>query len=55
VSKTGGIINNLFDKSKYDAIGIEKVLNKYFQNAKLSDIMPGTSVIVTAVHRELVQ
>lgn len=37
--------------SKYPASGIETVLNGYFGNCKLSDVMPGTSVIVTSVKR----
>jgi len=43
------------DKAKYDPSGLESVLNKYFQNCKLSDVIPGTNVIITAVHRELKQ
>ena len=38
--------------SRYPGTGIEGVLNKYFGNCKLSDVMPGTSVIVTSVKRE---
>ena len=37
--------------SRYPATCIEGVLNSYFGNCKLSDVLPGTSVIVTSVKR----
>lgn len=44
--------NNLRDKSKYDPAGIENVLKRHFQNAKLSDVLKGTNIIITAMKRE---
>ncbi|KRX02408.1 Acyl transferase/acyl hydrolase/lysophospholipase [Pseudocohnilembus persalinus] len=52
-SKIVQIWNNLMDRSKYDPIGLQECLNNYFQNAKLSDILPGTNVLVTSVKREI--
>lgn len=54
-SKIVAFWNNLRDKAKYDPVGIESVLYRCFQNCKLSDVIAGTSVICTAVKRELVQ
>lgn len=53
--KIMGIINNLRDMAKYPSTGIENVLSNYFQNQKLSDVLPGVSAIVTAVKREMKQ
>ncbi|CAD8091861.1 unnamed protein product [Paramecium sonneborni] len=39
----------LMNKSKYDAKGIESVLQRYAGTAKLSETLPHTNVIVTAV------
>ncbi|CAD8166864.1 unnamed protein product [Paramecium octaurelia] len=40
---------SLINKSKYDAKGIESVLQRYAGTAKLSETLPHTNVIVTAV------
>ena len=41
---------NLFD-TRYSPSSIEGVLKNYFKDAKLSDVIPDTSVVVTAVNR----
>lgn len=40
---------NFLNKSKYNPSGIEGVLQKYFGGTKLSEVLPNTNVIVTAV------
>ncbi|KAL4466532.1 hypothetical protein ABPG72_000739 [Tetrahymena utriculariae] len=54
-SKLKAMLNNLMDQAKYDPAGLETVLFKNFQNCKLSDVIKGTNVIVTAVRREMNQ
>lgn len=41
------------NKAKYDPVGLETLMNQYFQNSKLSDVLPGTNVLVTSVKREI--
>lgn len=43
-------LRTLFD-SKYSAASYEEVLKNYFKDCKLSDCLPETNVIVTAVNR----
>lgn len=38
--------------NRYDATGLEGILQRYFSVSKLSDVMPGTNVTVTAVRLE---
>ena len=45
-------LKNLIDRPRYDPKGLESVLYKYFQNSKMSDVLKGTNVVVTAVKRE---
>lgn len=52
-NKIVALFNNIIDRSKYDNQGIEYVLNKYFQNLRLSDVVFGTNVIATAVKRDI--
>ena len=47
--------NNIMYKAKYDPNGLETLLSNYFQNCKLSDMLPGINVIVTAVRRQVQQ
>ncbi|EAS05258.2 patatin-like phospholipase family protein (macronuclear) [Tetrahymena thermophila SB210] len=54
-SKLKAMLNNLMDQAKYDPAGLESVLFRNFQNCKLSDVIKGTNVIVTAVRREMNQ
>lgn len=43
-------IKSLFD-TKYSAASFEGVLKNYFKDCKLSNCLPDTNVIVTAVNR----
>lgn len=43
-------LRTLFE-SKYSAASYEEVLKNYFKDCKLSDCLPETNVIVTAVNR----
>eukprot|EP00825_Cyclidium_porcatum_P028667 TRINITY_DN3085_c0_g1_i3.p1 TRINITY_DN3085_c0_g1~~TRINITY_DN3085_c0_g1_i3.p1 ORF type:complete len:782 (-),score=98.27 TRINITY_DN3085_c0_g1_i3:192-2537(-) len=45
-----GLCQSIFS-NKYSAAGIESVLLRYFKNTKLSSVMPGTNVVVTAINR----
>jgi len=50
-----GLWKNAFrDSAKYPAEGIDSVLSSYFKGSKLSDVVPGCNVIVTAVKREII-